>query len=84
MDAYGNPNKFSAFAEHLIEEGHNLTSSSFELLHRENSYRRRIASESIEIRKHVIDLCTNLLNKFVQNDKLIEKVYPSNNDVVDL
>jgi len=52
LAAYGKPNKHSAFAEHLLEEGHHPTESSFELLHQEDSYRRRLALKHLEIICH--------------------------------
>ena len=43
----------SAFANHLITSGHKFIKGSEALLHRENSYRKRLALEHIEIIRHL-------------------------------
>jgi hypothetical protein len=66
----------SAFADHLISAGHSYREGSEVLLHREDSYFRRIALEHIEIVRHK-NGGLDVLNKFIPDENVIELVYES-------
>jgi len=67
----------SPLADHLIASGHSLREGSEELLHKEDSYFRRLALEHIEIVRHKRKSDVTLLNNFLPDDGLIELVYES-------
>ena len=75
LDAYlDNTPQKSAFAEHLLENDHNPTNITSTLLHIENSFRRRLALEKYEILKHLSDPNVNVLNKFIPEGGILEKL----------
>lgn len=65
----------SAFAEHLLNCSHTFKGEGAVLLHVENSFRRRRALEDIEIIRHIKDGTKNVINKYVPENGLLEKVY---------
>ena len=67
----------SAFADHLINSNHSFRDGSEELLHRENSFCKRIALEHIEIIRHLNTNNISVLNNYIPDEGLIELVYDS-------
>ena len=67
----------SAFGAHLMSIGHNYAESS-KLLHSESNYSRRLALEHIEIIKHKQNPNLQILNDFIPDCSLIEKIYANN------
>jgi hypothetical protein len=70
----------SAFADHLISSGHSFSNNSVHLLHRKDSYFKRIALEHIEIIRHKNSDDVTVLNRFFPEEDLIELVYDSPRD----
>lgn len=70
-----NKPKKSAFAAHLIQNNHSFQEGMEVLLHEENDFRKRLALETIEITRHNSDDNITLLNEFVPEHSLIEKIY---------
>ena len=69
-----------AFADHLINCGHRFKEGSEELLHKENSYFKRIALEHIEIIRHLNSDEITVLNTYIPEEGLIELIYDSHRD----
>lgn len=70
----------SAYAEHLINSGHDPQKTECKLIHIEYNYRRRIALEKLEIMKH-LHQGEKILNKYIPEGGIIEKTFPiPNND----
>jgi hypothetical protein len=67
----------SALADHLINSGHSLREGSEKLLHKENSYFKRLALEHIEIVRHKNNDDVTLLNRYIPDAGLIELMYES-------
>jgi len=67
----------SAFADHLVNSGHSFRAGSEVLLHKENSYYKRTALEHIEIIRHLNTNNITVLNSYIPDEGLIERVYDS-------
>ena len=81
LQAYLNKKpKLSAFAQHLLEEGYSPGCVSGKLLHVEPSFKRRLAPEKLEIYNHLSSNQCEVLNKFIPEGGLVEKLYPLSSD----
>jgi len=60
----------SAFADHLIANGHCYREGSATLLHKEKSYFKRLALENIEIIRYVNNDKFNVLNRYIPDGGL--------------
>ena len=67
----------SAFADHLINSGHRPKEGSEKLLHKENSYFRRLALEHIEIVRYQNKNDVTLLNRYIPEEGFIELMHES-------
>ena len=67
----------SAFASHLLESGHSVDRVNIRLLHEENLFNRRNTLEAMEIckRKHQLPNNCTLLNGYIPEFRLIERLY---------
>ena len=65
----------SAFADHLISNGHSFNEESATLLHKENSYRKRLALENIEIVRHLNSDDVTVLNRYIPDEGFIDLIY---------
>ena len=70
-------------ADHLIESGHSFREGSEILLHRENSYFKRLALEEIEIFRHRNNNDITVLNRCIPEEGLIKLIYENDSHLDD-
>ena len=78
-----NQRKKTAFAKHLLESNHRSPTGSEKILHIENSYRKRLATEFFESVRHKASH-NIVLNYDHPGQGLVEKLFSSSCDPHDL